>query len=144
MIHVEVDTPSHGKVVRYEVGTRRQFDAKHAGDPSWVFVDSNKLRSKVNVQNFLTYPFNYKVDIYGSLFLSDEPPIVITPRLPNPPPGYDSLQGRDGRYLEGEDGQYLYGRAPGYNSPPPGKVWVTDGDRHFLQDQDDKYISEPQ
>lgn len=143
MIHARIDTAEHRKILGFENGTRAQFDERHGGDPLWFFIDSYKVKYRVNYTNFILKPWNYQIDQYGELFLSDEEPIIVDDEEPIVPVGYQALFGPDGRYLKGADGQFLYGVNPFYEPPPDGDVYLLDDDDVFLRDADGKYITEP-
>lgn len=143
MIHAHIDTVEHRKIIGFETGTRAQFDQRHGGDPLWIFVDSYKVKYRINFVNFITRPFDYMIDELGDLRLSDEPPIIIVEEDPVIPVGYQAITGRDNRVLKGEDGLYLYGPLEGYESPPEDMVYLLDSDNMFLSDPDGKFLIEP-
>lgn len=143
MIHARIDTAEHRKILGFENGTRAQFDARHGGDPLWVFIDSYKVKYRADFKNFLLKPWNYQIDQYGELFVSDEPPIIVEEEDPIVPIGYDVLKGRDGRYLKGADGLYLYAPNPSYEPPPEGMVYILDDNDTFMRDDTNTFIIEP-
>jgi hypothetical protein len=142
MIHARIDTVDHRKILGFENGTRAQFDERHGGDPLWFFIDSYKVKYRVNFANFLLKPWNYQIDDRGELFLSDEPPIIVVEELPDIPVGYQVLVGRDGRLLKGADGEFLFAKNPAYDVPPTGMVYLLDTDNRFIKDPDGKLLIE--
>jgi hypothetical protein len=143
MIHARIDTVEHRKILGFENGTRAQFDERHGGDPLWFFLDSYKVKYRANFSNFLLKPWNYQIDDYGEIFLSDEPPIIVIEEDPDIPIGYQAIVGRDGRMLKGADGFFLFAKNPAYEEPPVGMVYLLDGDNRFLKDPDGDLIIEP-
>ena len=144
MIHALVDTVEHRQIIRFEAGNRAEFDAKHAGDPLWFFLDSYRVKYGANFQNFLTYPRKYRINDYGDIYLTDDDPIIddTDNEIPEAPFGYTVLIGRDGRYLRGADGEFLYGLDENYEPPPSGHVWLVDSDLKILKDPDETYLTE--
>ena len=142
MIHARIDTVDHRQIVGFETGTRAQFDARHGGDPLWVFVESYSVKYRADFTDFQLRPWRYKVDLYGNVTVSTDPPIVVVEVVPVPPPGYYLLTGRDGRYLLSSTGDYLLGYDGNYTAPPAGTVYLMDPDGKFITDPDSVYLSE--
>jgi len=142
MIHARVDTAEHRKIVGFETGTRAQFDNRHGGDPIWIFLDSYRVKYRADFKNFLLHPTNYQIDEYGDIHLSNEPAIIDNEVIPDSPPGYYLLRGRDGQVLKGADGQFLLGYDGDYSPPPEGMLYLRDDDGYFLKDPDQSFLME--
>lgn len=142
MIHARIDTAEHRKIVGFETGNRAQFDTRHGGDPLWVFLDSYRVKYRAEFAHFLTFPTNYQINEFGDIYLSNEPPIINDEVIPNAPPGYYLLRGRDGQYLKGADGYFIYGLDSGYTPPPEGMLYLMDPDGYFLKDPDESFLME--
>lgn len=67
MIHVKVDNPSVKNIIGYETGTKAAFDARHAGDPLWIFFDYNVIMNQINTLLFLKNPTLFYISPQGTL-----------------------------------------------------------------------------
>jgi hypothetical protein len=69
MIFANIDSPSTNNILGYETGTRAVFDARHGGDPLWVFLDYNVVKNRANTADFIARPKAYHIDGFGNLRL---------------------------------------------------------------------------
>lgn len=67
MFFVRIDAVDTRNVTGFECGTRAGFDDRHGGDPLWVFVDADIVRTGLKVNVFLTSYLNYTVSTKGIL-----------------------------------------------------------------------------
>lgn len=108
MIHARIDTVEDRKIVGFEVGNRTLYDKRFGGDPLWIFVDSFRVRYRVDFSHFILYPTLYEVTPQGDIVLSQS----AIPGGGTVPDGHSLLLGADGNQLTGADAQYLYGEDP--------------------------------
>lgn len=62
MIYAKIDNLIDKNVVGFEWGTRAGFDERHPNDPLWIFLDSNVIRARISISNFLWTPAMYYFD----------------------------------------------------------------------------------
>lgn len=67
MIHAHIDNVTDRNVMGYEVGTRAQYDARHGGNPLWVFLDTAVVLYQIHVEDFIRKPTSFKIDSGGNL-----------------------------------------------------------------------------
>jgi hypothetical protein len=67
MFFVRIDDATTRNVTGYECGNRAVYDDRHGGDPLWVFVDSDVVRSGIKIDDFLKNYLNYTVNGKGIL-----------------------------------------------------------------------------
>lgn len=113
MIHALIDGVTTRRIVGFECGTRAQFDARHGGDPLWVFLDYSTINYRIRTSEFLDNPLSFFIDKRG----------LVQKRLdPKQRKDFVYLTDTDA-YLTDSDGTYL--KEPQF---PPINVNISDPD----------------
>ena len=69
MLFIQIDNTTSKNVVGFEFGTRSEFDSRHGGNTSWIFVDYNNAVNRSDFDGFILNPTLYFVDKNGNLRL---------------------------------------------------------------------------
>lgn len=80
MIFANIDSTTSRNIVRFECGTKAQFEKRHLNDPLWIFLDYNPVVNRSDVADFLKYPTQYYIDPNGNLRKHN----ITAKQVPNP------------------------------------------------------------